>query len=363
MPGMRRREFVTLLGGAAAAWPIEARAQQLSSILIGFLSASSAAAFTKEIDAFRDGLRKLGYIEGRNVRLEYRFASGDLDELAVLGAELVQLKPNIIVSFALPATLALAKATSTIPIVMASGADPVGFGLVKSLSHPGGNITGLTNFAEKLASKQIDIMRELAPMGIDAAQAAKETTSSIPIVFVFGVDPIKFGFVRSLSRPNGNITGMSLYTSELHAKRVEVLNELIPAAAPMGMIINPKMPDTEPQVKAAEAVAGARGHPLIVVRASNEMELDKAFASMSENHVAGVLAVSDNFLNSRRDQTISLASRYSIPMMYPFRADATAGGLLSYGTNIDDVYRQAAWALRRLKKISGASRRGSAHFS
>ena len=163
MPGMRRREFVTLLGGAAAAWPIEARAQQLSSILIGFLSASSAAAFTKEIDAFRDGLRKLGYIEGRNVRLEYRFASGDLDELAVLGAELVQLKPNIIVSFALPATLALAKATSTIPIVMASGADPVGFGLVKSLSHPGGNITGLTNFAEELASKQIDVMRELLP--------------------------------------------------------------------------------------------------------------------------------------------------------------------------------------------------------
>src|SRR4029077_8033696 len=163
MPGMRRREFVTLLGGAAAAWPVAARAQQLSSILIGFLSASSAAAFAKEIDAFRDGLRKLGYIEGRNVRLEYRFASGDLDELAVLGAELVQLKPNIIVSFALPATLALAKATSTIPIVMASGADPVGFGLVKSLSPPGGHIPRLTNFAEELASKQIDVMRELLP--------------------------------------------------------------------------------------------------------------------------------------------------------------------------------------------------------
>ena len=163
MPGIRRREFITLLGGAAALCPFTGRAQQSSSILIGFLSASSAAAFTKEIDAFRDGLRKLGYIEGRNVRLEYRFASGDLDELAVLGTELVQLKPNIIVSFALPATLALAKATSTIPIVMASGADPVGFGLVKSLSHPGGNITGLTNFAEELASKQIDVMRELLP--------------------------------------------------------------------------------------------------------------------------------------------------------------------------------------------------------
>ena len=119
MSDMRRREFITLLGGAAALCPFTGRAQQSSSIFIGFLSASSAAAFTKEIDAFRDGLRKLGYIEGRNVRLEYRFAGGDLDELAVLGTELVQLKPKVIVSFALPATLALAKATSTIPIVMA----------------------------------------------------------------------------------------------------------------------------------------------------------------------------------------------------------------------------------------------------
>ena len=277
---MRRREFITLLGGAAAAWPLAASAQKAVIPVVAVLSGG-----TNQFPAFSDAIAKGGYHDGRDVSIEFHSVSGSYDKLPVIAQELV--------------------------------------------------------------SRQVAV---IAPMGIDAAQAAKNATSSIPIVFVFGVDPIKFGFVRSLSRPGGNITGMSLYTSELHAKRVEVLNELIPAAAPMGMIINPKMPDTEPQVKAAEAAAGARGHPLIVVRASNEMELDKAFASMSESHVAGVLAVSDNFLNSRRDQTISLASRYSIPMMYPFRADATAGGLLSYGTNIDDVYRQAGIYVARVLK-------------
>lgn len=134
---------------------------------------------------------------------------------------------------------------------------------------------------------------------------------------------------------------MSLYTSELHAKRVELLDEFVPAGAPVGMIVNPKMPDTEPQVQNADAATRAKGHPLVVVRASSEDELNTAFAALAEHHVAGVLAVSDAFLNSRRDQIITLAARYSVPMMYPFRADAAAGGLLSYGTNIDEMYRQA----------------------
>jgi putative ABC transport system substrate-binding protein len=163
MSCMRRREFITLLGGAAAAWPLAAGAQQLSPALIGFLNAGAATTLKREIDAFRDGLRNLGHIEGHNVRFEYRFADGYLDRLPALAAELIRLNPNVVVSSPVPANLAIAKATSTIPIVMASGADPVGFGLVKSLSHPGGNITGLTNFAEELASKQIDLMRELLP--------------------------------------------------------------------------------------------------------------------------------------------------------------------------------------------------------
>ena len=159
---MRRREFITLVGGAAATWPIVAASAQQSA-LIGFLNAGAAIDLKREIDAFRDGLRNLDRSEGHNVRFEYRFAESYLDRLPTLAAELVRLNPNVIVSSPVPANLAIAKATSTIPIVMASGADPVGFGLVKSLSHPGGNITGLTNFAEELASKQIDLMRELLP--------------------------------------------------------------------------------------------------------------------------------------------------------------------------------------------------------
>jgi putative ABC transport system substrate-binding protein len=210
-----------------------------------------------------------------------------------------------------------------------------------------GSYDRLPALAQELVSRRVAV---IVPMGIDAAQAAKQATSSIPIVFVFGVDPVKFGFVRSLNRPGRNITGMSLYTSELHSKRVEVLDELVPAAGPLGMIINPKMPDTDPQVKIVEAAAREKGHPLVVLQAGSEGELDSAFASLSEKHVAGVLAVSDNFLNSRRDQIISLAARYSILMMYPFRADAGAGGLLSYGTNLDDVYRQAGMYVGRILK-------------
>jgi putative ABC transport system substrate-binding protein len=162
MSGMKRREFILALGGAVAS-PLAARAQQESLALIGFLNAGAATTLKREIDAFRDGLRKLEHIEGRDVRLEYRFADGELEKLPVLAAELVRLNPHVIVSAPVPANLAIAKATSTIPIVTASGGDPVGFGLVKSLSHPGSNVTGLTNFAEELASKQIDLMRELLP--------------------------------------------------------------------------------------------------------------------------------------------------------------------------------------------------------
>jgi putative tryptophan/tyrosine transport system substrate-binding protein len=211
----------------------------------------------------------------------------------------------------------------------------------------GGRYDQLRDVAQELVRRGVSV---IAPMGIDAAQAAKETTSLIPIVFVFGVDPIRFGFVRSLAYPGGNITGMSLYTSELHAKRVELLDELIPMAAPIGMIVNPSMPDTELQVRSAEAAARAKGHPLEVVKASSGDELDKAFAALAEHRVGGVLAVSDNFLYSRRDQIITLAARYSIPMMHPFRADAAAGGLLRYGTDVEEVYRQAGLYAGRVLK-------------
>src|SRR5262252_2214787 len=160
---LRRRAFITLLGGAATAWPLTARAQQAAMPVVAVLCAGTAQALERYLASFREGMRRLGYVEGSNVRFEFRFADGYLERLPALAIELVHLSPRVIVSTPLPAHLAAKKATSTIPIVMASGADPVGFGLVASLSHPGGNVTGLANFAEILASKQIDLLREMLP--------------------------------------------------------------------------------------------------------------------------------------------------------------------------------------------------------
>ena len=177
---MKRREFITLLSSAAAFNPVFAWAQQSPSPLIGVLEAASALSLTKNDEAFRSALRQLGYVEGRNIRLEYRYADGFLDRLPGLAAELVRLNPKVIVSAPLPANLALHQATSTIPIVMATGADPVGFGLLQSLSHPGGNITGLTNFAEELASKQLDLIREVLP-GIARIGALVNVTNPLHV--------------------------------------------------------------------------------------------------------------------------------------------------------------------------------------
>jgi putative ABC transport system substrate-binding protein len=160
---VRRRDFITLLGGAATVWPLAARAQQPAMPVIGFLHAGSAQAVERDLAGFREGIRRLGYVEGSNVRFEFRYADGYLDRLPDLAKDLVRLDPRVIVSAPLPAHLAARRATSTIPIVMATGADPVGFGLITSLSHPGGNVTGLANFAETLAPKQIDLLREMVP--------------------------------------------------------------------------------------------------------------------------------------------------------------------------------------------------------
>jgi putative ABC transport system substrate-binding protein len=160
---VKRREVITLLGGAAAAWPLAARGQQSAVPLIGFLSTGTAQAVERDLASFRDSIRRLGYVEGSNIRFEFRFADGYLDRLPDLATDLVRLNPRVIVSAPLPAHLAVRRATSVIPIVMATGADPVGFGLVDSLSHPGGNVTGLANFAETLAPKQIDFLREMVP--------------------------------------------------------------------------------------------------------------------------------------------------------------------------------------------------------
>jgi putative ABC transport system substrate-binding protein len=277
--GMRRREFVSLFGGAAAAWPLAARAQQAIPI-IGVLSGR-----TNRYPPFQKGVAETGYEHGRNVYLEFHSVDGRYDQLPTTARELV--------------------------------------------------------------SRQVTV---IAAMGIEAAQAAKEATKSIPIVFVFGVDPLAFGFVPNLNRPGGNITGMSLYTVELQEKRIDLLHELIVNGAPIGMIVNPNQTDTSAQVKIAETAAHAKGHLLVVLKASTANEIDSVFASLSENRVAGILVGGDNFLYSRRDQMIELAARYSVPMMLSFRDDAAAGGLVSYGTNLDEVYRQAGVYAGRILK-------------
>src|SRR5262245_8010363 len=232
---MRRREFITLLGGAAA-WPLAANAQQALPV-IAVLSGGASRYPT-----FQRGVAETGYENERNVSIEFHSVSGRYDELPTK--------------------------------------------------------------ARELANRQVAV---IAAMGIEAAHAVKEATTSIPIVFVFGVDPLNIGFVPSLNRPGGNITGMSLYTADLQEKRVDLLHELIANTASIGMIVNPRQTDTPLQVKIAETAARAKGHPLVVVRAGNADELDTAFASLSESRVGGIIVGGDNFLNSRRDQIIALA--------------------------------------------------------
>jgi putative ABC transport system substrate-binding protein len=289
MVGMRRREVITLLAGAAAApsslWPLAARAQQPSPALIGFLNGGAATTLKQEIDAFREGLRSLGHIEGRDVRFEYRFAGGDLDKLAALAAELVRLNPNVIVSSPVPANLAIAKATSTIPIVMASGADPVGFGLVKSLSHPGGNVTGLTNFAEELASKQIDLMRELLP-GL------------------------------------GRLAALVNVANPLHV----------------------------PQWRETQAAAAQAAIALVPFELRSADQLEEAFAKFARERADALLVPPDVTFTTRRRRIANLALGARLPTIFFIRQSAADGGLMSYGPNPIENYRRAATYVDKILK-------------
>jgi putative ABC transport system substrate-binding protein len=262
-----------------------AGAQQSPLLLIGLLEGSSEAAAQAHHEALRDGLRQLGYVEGRTVRFEYRFANGAVDRLPELAAELVRLNPKVIVSAPLPANLALKQATSTIPIVMATGADPVGFGLVQSLSRPGGNITGLTNFAEELASKQLDLVREL-----------------------------------------------------------------LPGIARIGVLVNVTNPLHVPQWQ--ETQDAAQKASLSVVRydyRSNE-DFERAFSGFVDQKVEAVLIPPDVTFNAQRDRIAGLAAKSKLPAIYFNRVFAQSGGLLSYGPNISEGYRRAATFVDKIIK-------------
>jgi putative ABC transport system substrate-binding protein len=273
---MKRREFITLLGGAAATWPLVARAQQPGMPVIGFLNSVSPAPFARMVAGFQQGLREAGYVEGQNVAVEYRWAEGQNDRLPVLAADLVGRQVAVIAATGGPA-----------PVL-----------------------------------------------------AAKAATSSIPIVFVSGADPVKAGLVASLNRPGGNITGVSPLLSALGSKRLELLHLLVPKAAVIGVLVNPNY-DADAQVRDVQTAADTIGVQVKVLPATSIEEIDKAFATASQQVVAALFVANDPYLDSQRDQIIALAARAAIPAMYYTRSYTAAGGLISYGANVAEAYRQA----------------------
>jgi len=285
---MRRREFSTLLGGAATAstlWPFAARAQKATPV-IGYLGSGTPGPFAQFVAAFRQGLGETGYVEGENLTIEYRWSEGLYDRLPAFAADLVGRKVDVIVA----------------------DADP-------------------------------------------AAYAAKSATSTIPIVFVFGADPVRQGLVASLAQPGGNLTGVSFLTAELIAKRFELLSELVPQVKVIAVLFGPTITNSMRTMPAdVQEAARVKGVQLLIVKASSESEIDAAFAALVQQQ-AGALLVSPNpFLFSRREQIAALASHLSIPTISSGREFATAGGLISYGTPLAPVARQVGIYVGRVLK-------------
>ena len=273
---MKRREFVSLLVGGAAAWPLVARAQQPAMPVIGYLNSRSRDTDTPFLAAFHRGLNETGYVEGQNVAIEYRWADGQYDRLPVLATDLVRRRVTVMAATSTPAAL-----------------------------------------------------------------AAKAATSAIPIVFTTAADPIAVGLVDSLSRPSGNVTGVNSYLSDLGAKRLELLRQLVPTAALIGMLVNPNYPDAESQAKDVKEAARTLGQQVHVVNADSEGDLNRAFATFIELKADALLVSLDSFFLSRREQLVALAARHKIPVMYFARDFVLAGGLMSYGSDLADSYRQA----------------------
>jgi putative tryptophan/tyrosine transport system substrate-binding protein len=273
---MKRREFITLLGGAATAWPLAARAQQPGMPVIGFLNSGSPDTLAQLVAAFRQGLREDGYVEGQNLAIEYRWAGGVYERLPALAADLIRRQVSVIIAGAPPAVL-----------------------------------------------------------------AAKAMTSTVPIVFTSGGDPVELGFVSSLNRPGGNLTGVSFLVNELGAKRLELLHELVPKASLIGFLANPTRPSSEVETKDTQQAAQRLGVQVHIVNASSEREIDAAFANFVQQRVNALLIGTDPYYLTRRDQLVALAARLAVPTMYNLREYVVAGGLMSYGPSITDVYRQA----------------------
>jgi ABC-type uncharacterized transport system substrate-binding protein len=284
---MNRREFITLIGGAAAAWPLAARAQQSALPVIGYLEIRSPDTQADRLRAFRQGLKDTGYVEGENVRIEYRWAENQVDRLPMLAAELVRQRVNVIAT------------------------------------------TG----------------------GERVALAAKAATTTIPIVFGVSQDPVPFGLVASHNRPGGNATGVNFMVTELGSKQLGLLHELVPAAARVGLLVNPKSPGgAERAMRDVAGAASAIGLQIDVVGASDNREIESVFGTLIHNKADALLVGPDAFLVSRRLQLAILAARHAIPAVYNVREYPEAGGLMSYGTNARDAYRQIGVYVGRILK-------------
>jgi len=273
---MRRREFIKLLGSSAAAWPLAAHAQQPARPVVGFLHPGSPSASAIQTIAFSKGLSETGYVDQKNVGIEYRWAEGQYDRLPALAADLVRHQVAVILGGSPPAAVAAKAATTTIPIVFVSGADPVESGLVTSLSHPGGNVTGVAVFTGQLAAKQLGLLREF-----------------------------------------------------------------LPKAVAVTMLVNPNNPLTEAVIRDLKTAAALTGHQIQIVKASNEDEIDKAFATLNELHTDALLVAADPYFFNRRDRFAALAAQRAVPAFYETREFAVSGGLMSYGASLTDGYRRA----------------------
>src|SRR5262245_45235670 len=283
---MRRRDFITVLGGAAASWPLAARAQQAAMPVIGFLDPRSPDTMGGRLSAFRRGLKETGYVEGENVIIVYRWAEGQYDRLLDLAADLVRRQVAVIVS--------------------------------------GG--------------------------GIAPASAAKAATTTIPVVFAVPQDPVGVGLVASLARPGGNLTGVNFFTTELTAKRLELLRELVPAATRMAVLVNPANPNTEPTVRDAQAAARAMGLQVEVLQGRTSEEINAAFADLMRQRPDALFVGGDAFFLSRRVQIANFTVRYAIPSVFSQREYTEIGGLMHYGSNIGDAYRQVGVYTGRILK-------------
>jgi putative ABC transport system substrate-binding protein len=281
-----RREFVTLLGSAAAAWPLAGRAQQPAMPVIGFLSSGSPRTFVNFLKAFHAGLSDEGFVERRNVAIVYRWAEGHFDELDALATELV---------------------AEGAAVIAATG-------------------------------------------GLRSAQAAKNATTTIPVVFVIGFDPVKLGLVASFNKPGGNLTGTTIITTELATKRLSLLYDLDPGMRNVAILVNPESMRADVEIENVIVAARDTGRPLFVLRASSISEIDAAFASLAEQQLRALIISGDPFFMTRRAQLVGLAASHKMPVVYPFREFVDDGGLMSYGPSLTSAYRRAGVYAGRILK-------------